>query len=83
MATQIQQALENLKRNQSYNVVVDELKRIQNSVENAIFDETTPIEKVALLRVKRNTIKNFIELPDDLIRDEILKEVSNADSNES
>lgn len=62
---------------------MEELKRLQNSVETSIFDEKTPIEQIASLRVKRNTIKNFIELPDDLINIEKLKDVSNTDTSES
>jgi hypothetical protein len=62
---------------------VEDLRRIQNSIDNAIFDENTPDDQRRNLVIKRNTIKNFIELPDDLINIEILKDVSNADSNES
>ena len=81
--TKIQQALETLKTNQSYLVLVEELRRLQSSVETTIYDERTPKESLPLLIAKRNTIKNFIELPDDLINIEKLKYVSNADSNES
>ena len=81
--SQISQALESLKKNQSYQVLVEELQRIQNSIDNAIFDESTPDDKRRNLVVKRNTIKNFIELPDDLINIEILKDVSNDDSSEN
>lgn len=62
---------------------MEELQRIQNSIDNAIFDESTPDDKRRNLVVKRNTIKNFIELPDDLINIEILKDVSNDDSSEN
>lgn len=81
--TKIQQALESLKKNQSYRVLVEELKSLQSNVEDLIFNENTPVERLEALRIKRNTIKNFIELPDDLINIEKLKDVSNADSNES
>lgn len=81
--TKIQQALEHLKTNQNYLVLVDELRRLQSNIENTIYDERTPLEQVAILRVKRNTIKNFIELPDDLINIEILKDVSNTDTSEN
>ena len=81
--TKIQQALESLKTNQSYQVLVEELRRLQNSTENAIYGERTPKESLPLLIAKRNTIKNFIELPDDLINIEILKDVSNTDTSEN
>ena len=81
--TKIQQALESLKVNQSYKILVEELKRIQNNCEELIYDERTPVEEIATLRIKRNTIKNFIELPDHLINLEILKDVSNTDTSES
>jgi hypothetical protein len=62
---------------------VEELKRIQSNCEELIYDERTPVEQIAVLRIKRNTIKNFIELPNDLINIEILKDVSNDDSSEN
>lgn len=62
---------------------MEELKSLQNNVESLIFDENTPVERLEALRIKRNTIKNFIELPDDLINIEKLKDVSNTDTNES
>lgn len=62
---------------------MEELKSLQSNVEDLIFNENTPVERLEALRIKRNTIKNFIELPDDLINIEKLKDVSNADSNES
>lgn len=81
--TKIQQALESLKMNPSFQLLVEELKRIQSSIETTIYDERTPIEQISSLRVKRNTIKNFIELPDDLINIEKLKDVSNTDTSEN
>lgn len=80
--TKIAQALEVLKKNQSYQILVEELKRIQSNCEDLIYDEKTPIEQISSLRIKRNTIKNFIELPDDLINIETLKDVSATDSSE-
>jgi len=59
---------------------VEELKRIQSNCEDLIYDERTPVEQIASLRIKRNTIKNFIELPDDLINIEKLKDISDTDS---
>lgn len=81
--TKIQQALESLKMNQSYLVLVEELRRLQSSCEALIFDETIPIEKKEALILKRNTILKFIELPDDLINIETLKDISDTDSNAS
>lgn len=69
--------------NPSFQLLVEELKRIQSSIETTIYDERTPIEQISSLRVKRNTIKNFIELPDDLINIEKLKDVSNTDTSEN
>lgn len=62
---------------------MEELRRIQSNCEELIYDERTPVEQIAVLRIKRNTIKNFIELPDDLINIEILKDVSNDDTSEN
>jgi DNA replication protein DnaC len=81
--TKTQQALEQLKKNQSYLVLVEELKRLLSNVETLIFDERTEDSKLRQLIIKRNTIKNFIELPDDLINIESLKDVSNTDSSEN
>ena len=81
--TKVQQALESLKKNQSFKIVVEELERLKNSVERLIFDENTPEKDLKALIIKRNTIKNFIELPDDLITIEKINDVSNTDTNES
>jgi hypothetical protein len=62
---------------------VEDLRRIQGNCEALIFDENVPLAKKESLIVKRNTIKNFIELPDDLINIEILKDVSNTDTSEN
>ena len=59
---------------------MEELERLNNNVESQIFDENIPHEKKLSLIIKRNTIKNFIELPDDLINDELLKEWNSADA---
>ena len=67
-------ALQNLRENNHYKILVEELERLNNNVESQIFDENIPHEKKLSLIIKRNTIKNFIELPDDLINDELLKE---------
>jgi hypothetical protein len=78
--SQIQQALEALKTNQNYQVLVNELKSLQSNVENLIFDESTDEKSLKALIIKRNTIKNFIELPDDVINIEKLKDFNKIDS---
>lgn len=80
--TKIQQALESLKMNQSYQILVEELKRIQSSLDKEIFTESTTDERRKDFVVRRNTIEKFIELPDDIINIERLKEVSATDSSE-
>jgi hypothetical protein len=81
--TKIQQALETLKTNQSYLVLVEELKRLQSNVERVIFDENTDESKIKALIIKRNTIKNFIDLPDDIINEEKLKNVEDSETDSS
>lgn len=54
------------------------MERIQNNIEANIFNENTSHDKKESLIVKRNTIKNFIELPDDLINEELMKEWNSA-----
>lgn len=62
---------------------MEDLQRVKTSIEKVIFDETTDDNHRKILIARRNTIQLFIELPDDLINIEKLKDVSNADSNES
>lgn len=81
--TKIAQALESLKKNQSYQILVEELQRIKSNCETLIFDENIDLERKEALIIKRNTILKFIELPDDIILDENLKEASNTDPSES
>lgn len=68
--------------NQSYQILVEELKRIQSSLDKEIFTESTTDERRKDFVVRRNTIEKFIELPDDIINIERLKEVSATDSSE-
>jgi hypothetical protein len=80
--TSIQQALEQLKVNPNYQVLVAELRSIQSSLDKNIRDESITDAKRKDLVVRTNTIQMFIELPDDIINIEKLKEASNTDSSE-
>lgn len=80
--TKIQQALEQLKVNPNYQVLVNELKSIQSSLDKNIRDESISDARRKDLVVRTNTIQMFIELPDDIINIEKLKEVSATDSSE-
>lgn len=59
-----------------------ELRSIQSSLDKNIRDESITDAKRKDLVVRTNTIQMFIELPDDVINIEKLKEVSNTDSSE-
>lgn len=61
-------AIQNLKANKNYQIIVNELNRIKDFIEEQIYDENTDDESRKVFVIKRNTIKNFIELPDDLIK---------------
>lgn len=61
-------AIQNLKANKNYQIIVNELNRIKDFIEEQIYDENTNDETRKVFVIKRNTIKNFIELPDDLIK---------------
>lgn len=80
--TSIQQVLEQLKVNPNYQVLVAELRSIQSSLDKNIRDESITDAKRKDLVVRTNTIQMFIELPDDIINIEKLKEASNTDSSE-
>ena len=71
-------ALQNLKENNHYQILVKELERIKDNIEASIFDESITDIKRAQLVIKRNTIQNFIELPNDLIQEEMIKEWNSA-----
>jgi hypothetical protein len=62
---------------------VEDLQRVKNSIETVIFDEKTDDNHRKILIARRNTIQLFIELPDDLINIEKLKDVSNTDTSEN
>jgi len=75
METQLDQSklvletLERLKRNKDYQYLCSHLEKIKTRLDNYIFDETVLHEEKKSLIVKSNTIKNFIELTDDLIEE--------------
>jgi hypothetical protein len=54
--------------------VIQELQKVKNSIEAAIFNENIDIAKKPMLVARRNTIQNFIDLPDDLIQQEMIEE---------
>lgn len=62
---------------------MEELQRIKSNCETLIFDENIELTKKEALIIKRNTILKFIDLPDDIILDENLKEASNTDTSEN
>jgi hypothetical protein len=62
---------------------VEDLQRIKSSLEKVIFDENTPDNHRKVLIARRNAIELFIELPDDIINIEKLKDVSNTDTSEN
>lgn len=74
MATPMSLALQNLKENQHYQIVVQELQKVKSSIEQTIFNEAVSHERKELLIGRRNTIQNFIDLPDDLIALEVINE---------
>lgn len=74
MATPMTLALQNLKENQHYQIIVQELEKVKSSIESAIFNENIDIAKKPMLVARRNTIQNFIDLPDDLIQQEMIEE---------
>ena len=59
--------MEALKLNSNYQVLINELNNLLKVVENTIYDENVDFNAKNSLIIKRNTIKNFIELPNDLI----------------
>lgn len=67
-----------MKSNEYYKVLTNELERIKGNIELSIFNENISIDKKPALIAKRNTIQNFIELPDDLIQEETIKESNSA-----
>lgn len=69
--------MEALKLNPQYQVLVSELESVRSSIESQVFDENIPFERKRELIIKRNAIKNFIELPDDLLEIEKVRESNN------
>ena len=54
------------------------MERIKSNIETLIFDESVSMDRKIILIARRNAINNFIELPDDLINDEMIKEWNSA-----
>lgn len=61
------ESLQRLKWNNDYSHLCSYLKPVQDELESMIFDESKNNAEKELLIFKRNIIKKFIELPDDLI----------------
>lgn len=64
----ILEALERLRRNADYQYLCTHLKTMLFLIESNIFNENLAFETKSTLIIKRNVIKNFIELPEDLIK---------------
>ena len=62
------QALKNLKENPSYAIITEALKDVIETIDNQILDEGIPIGKKETMIIRRNLIRLFIDLPDDLIQ---------------
>lgn len=71
-------ALENLKINKHYQYLIEQLKSIKATIDTDIYKEDIDNEYRLRLVSRSNTIKNFIELPDDIIAVEKLKITSEA-----
>ena len=74
----IQIALSELRENPAYLIIAENLKNKRENYENLIFDESKyndsskynsekKYSQIDLMVIKRNLIKAFIELPDDLL----------------
>ena len=72
-STPIQTAVAHLRTNPHYQLLVKELENVKVNAETEIFDESTTDERRRQLVMKRNSIKAFIELPDDIVQDEEIK----------
>ena len=63
----ILETLERLRRNSDFQYLCTHLKWIQGILEGQIFSDAVEHWKKEQLITKRNSIQNFIELPEDLI----------------
>lgn len=65
----ILESLERLKLNSDYQYLCTHLQDMKEVTERMIYDESLEHRVKESLIIKRNTIKNFIELPEDLIQE--------------
>ena len=68
--TPLQAAMASLKANPQYQLLAKELEGLRSRCVDQIMDESTTDERRKELVIKANSIKAFIELPDDLMEDE-------------
>lgn len=62
-------ALNELKNDKNYKILINELERVVNEIETTvIFNESTNESVRHDYVLRRNSLKSFIELSDDLIR---------------
>ena len=65
----ILETLERLKRNNDYQYLCERLKTIKRTIDEQIFNEWVKHEDKKSLIVRSNSIKLFMELPEDLIEE--------------
>ena len=65
----ILETLERLKRNKDYQYLCERLKNIKSIIDNQVFNEWVNHEDKKWLIVRSNSIKLFLELPQDLIEE--------------
>lgn len=65
----ILETLERLKRNNDYQYLCERLKTIKRIIDEQIFNEWVKHEDKKSLIVRSNSIKLFMELPEDLIEE--------------
>ena len=63
------ESLQALKINNHYQYLCEKLKSIKKVIDDKIFDEETDNSERERLIYRSNTIKLFLELPDDLIEE--------------
>ena len=60
------ESLTRLRTNKDYLLVVKELKAIDKTINNLVYDENTSDSDRKMCVIKKNLIKNFLELPEDM-----------------
>jgi len=63
----MQESLERLKLNMDFQILCRELTRIREILEEQIHDEEKTDTEIRRMLLRSNTIKLFLELPDDLL----------------